>query len=81
MKPCLLHGCDPSCCGCPDEVSQRDFLRQQRTVAELPAIDTLSPVNHPNPGPYTLHETVVRNHRMTVTTLVAVTAGGVTIKI
>lgn len=32
MKSCLLHGCLPSNCGCPNEISQADHYIRTRMV-------------------------------------------------
>ncbi len=35
-KVCLLHGGQPSYCGCPDSISQANTLKQERLVSTLP---------------------------------------------
>jgi hypothetical protein len=60
-KPCLIHACLPSNCGCPDEVSQLDY-RQTSEVVSFTEKDLSRLIfsSVPAPGRYLQKETIVR---------------------
>lgn len=83
-KTCLLHGCLPSHCGCPDSISQLDEYESTRVVGNLPPIARLAGADHlPQTGPYGLRERHVRKtkpYSMVSTEVVSITVRGRTYK-
>ena len=75
-KQCILHGCSPEHCGCPDIISQTDLLRYEREVPELPPSVALSglpkDVSPSDKGPFILVEEVTRSGYWTETNVIEV---------
>lgn len=73
MKSCIVHGCMPANCGCPESISQVDRYIQERTVDKVPTLLGMLPDNceegieADSEGPFTWLEETVRTEMGTST--------------